>query len=933
MNLLGQGNHDRDEAGQLRQWIEGGTQVTSNQVFPNGRHFCTLLLVGTALGGFSVPAFAQQPGQPQTPVGGQAPGSAQTVPTVPLQQNVQPTAPALTIRSMSVQGNQRLEAETVLSYISLRPGDAYDRGRIDEALRELYATELFADVQITGVETGNLVVQIRENPVINRIVLEGNRRLKDDKIVPEIRLAARQIFTRSRARADVARIIELYRRQGRFAATVEPKIVQLDQNRVDVVFEINEGPRSRVRQINIIGNEAFSDGQLMAEMATREAAFLNFIRGGNDTYDPDRLAFDQAKLRLFYLTQGYADFRVVSAVAELTPDRRDFIITYVVEEGERYKFGPVTVESNIRDFSSEQLSSALPMHEGDWYNAKQVEDTITRLNELAGLFGYAFADVQPRYTRSSENKTMTILFNVAEAQRTYVERVNINGNTNTADKVIRREFQLVEGDPFNSLAVRRSRDRIQSLGYFQDNLEIEQQELGPDRLALNVNVEERATGELQLSAGFSSLERFLVNLSVQQRNFRGLGQQLRASVNYSSYSKSFELGFTEPFLFDRNVAIGFDLFRRDYNNFSFLGNERQTTYGEVSTGGQIRVGVPLTNRLQLALRYGLTFSELNLSEDLYFSDPDGTGPLPPACDPILAGRYTCDILGDRLVSTLGYSLVYSTLDNTLRPRRGTRALLQQDFAGIFGDVRYLRTRASVARYWSLGRGFVLSASAEGGAIIPFEEGSPGVDPIRLPDRFTLGSPQMRGFDIRGVGPRVIRRNYAVNANGTPILDTAGGFTFIEDEQQRRDEAIGGRYYYLAHLELEIPLGNNLRQLGLRPSAFIDIGGLWNVRQPNLLNVEPGSALTKTSCQLADGTIVTLPADATGCPTGGNVFRFGIAPFREFFLGDTPTPRVSIGIGVNWNSPFGPFRIDIAKALLKAEGDDTRLFTFNVGTAF
>ena len=921
--------------------------MTSKQVFPTGRQFCTLLLVGTALSGLAVPAAAAQgqpaqaqpaqgqpsqaqPGNPQN----QAPAPGQAVPTVPLQQNVAPTAPPQIVRSITVTGNQRLEPETILSYISLRAGEPYDRDRIDQALRELYATELFADAEIAGSETGDLVIQVRENPVINRIILEGNRRLKEDKILPEIRLAARQIFTRSRARADVARIIELYRRQGRFAARVEPQIVQLDQNRVDVVFEIDEGPVSRVRQINIIGNEAFSDGQLQGEMATSEARGFPFsiLGGGNSSYDPDRLAFDQSKLRLYYLTQGYADFRVVSAVAELTPDRRDFIITYVVEEGERYKFGPVSVESNIRDFTSEQLSSQLPMKQGDWYDAKMVEDTITRLNELAGLFGYAFADVQPRYSRDSETRTMSIIFNVAEAQRTYVDRINVSGNTQTADKVIRREFRLVEGDPFNSILVRRSRDRIQSLGYFQDNLEIEQQEISGDRVALNVDVEERATGQLQLSAGFSSLERFLVSASVEQRNFRGLGQQLRASVNYSSYSNSFELGFTEPFLFDRNIAIGADLFRRDYSSFNFLGNDRQRTYSEVSTGGQIRAGVPLSENLQLALRYGLTFSSINLGQDR-FSDPDGPGPLPSACDPLLAGRYLCDIIGNTTASTIGYSLLYSTLDNSLRPTRGERALLSQDFAGLGGDVNYLRNRASASKFWSIGGGFVLSASVEGGAVFSFKGDDNGIDPIRLTDRFTLGSPQMRGFDIRGVGPRVVRRLYATNADGTAVLDSSGSPTFVEDEGQRRDEAIGGRYYYLARLELQIPLSQGLRELGIRPSAFIDVGALFGVRQPELLNIEPGSAATRDQCAGTDGVVIALPPGSTACPTGTQIFRLGAQPFREFFFGDTPSPRISVGIGANWNSPFGPFRIDLAYPLLKAEGDDSRIFTFNVGTAF
>lgn len=901
--------------------------MTSKKVFPSQRQFCTFLLVGTALGGFAMPAAAQT-----------QPTPAQTVPTVPLAQAVPATPAPQIVRSIIVTGNQRLEAETVISYITLRAGEPLDRDRVDQALRELYATELFADVQISGVETGDLTIQVRENPVINRIILEGNRRLKDDKITPEIRLSARQIFTRSRARADVARIIELYRRQGRFAARVEPKIVQLDQNRVDVVFEIDEGPRSSVREINVIGNNAFADSRLIGEMATSEAGsgipiIGALFGGGNATYDPDRLAFDQAKLRLFYLTQGYADFRVVSAVAELTPDRRDFIITYVVEEGERYRFGPVSVTSNIRDFSSEQLTAQLPMRENDWYNAKMVEDTITRLNELAGFFGYAFADVQPQYRRDPETHTMSVVFNVAEAQRTYIERININGNTNTSDKVIRREFRLAEGDPFSSVLVRRSRDRIQSLGYFQDNLEIEQQELSPDRVALNIDVEERATGELQLSAGFSSLERFLVSLSVQQRNFRGLGQQLRASINYSSYSKSAEIGFTEPFLFDRNIAVGVDIFRRDFSSFNFLGSERQSTYEEVSTGGQIRAGVPLTENLQLALRYGLTFSQLDLSRDLYFTDPDGSGPLAPVCDPLLAGRYLCDAIGDRTVSSAGYTLLYSTLNNSIRPSNGHRVLLSQDFAGIGGDVRYLRTRLSGGKYWSVGGGFILSATAEGGAIIPFEDTAAGVDPIRLNDRFTLGSPQMRGFDIRGVGPRVVRRPYAIGTDGTPTLDSNGAFTFVEDDQQRRDEAIGGRYYYMARLELEIPLGQGVSQLGVRPSAFLDVGALWGVRQPTLLNIEPGSDLTRLQCQATDGAISVLPNGVSTCPAGSQIFRFGTAPFREFFFGDTPTPRVAIGIGANWNSPFGPFRVDLAYPLLKAEGDDTRFFTFNVGTAF
>lgn len=885
--------------------------MTAIKASSKGRRLCSALLAGTVLGGLSVPAAAQE-----------AAASAQDAAPAPAAETVAPVSPpgSGTVLSLNVAGNQRLEPETVISYMKIRLGETYTRERLDEALRDLYATELFADVQILGGDTGNLVIQVRENPVINRIVVEGNKGIKDEKINPEIKLAPRQIFTRSKARADVARIIELYRRQGRFAAQVEPKIVQLDQNRVDVVFEVHEGPKSKIRQINIIGNEHFSDGDLRSEMVTKRTGLLSFLGSGN-IYDPDRLAFDQQKLRQFYLTKGYADFRVVSAVAELTPDRRDFIITYVVEEGERYKFGEVKVESAIRDFRSQDLQRMLPMKSGDWYNAKQIEDTVTSLNEAAGLYGYAFADVQPNFDRNKENLTMSVTFQVAETPRVYVERVDINGNTATRDKVIRREFRLAEGDPFNSVRVKRSKDRIQSLGYFQDNLEIEQtQGSTPDRVILGVDVEEKPTGELQLSAGFSSLERFLINLSVAQRNFMGKGQTLRAGINYSSYSKSIELGFTEPYLFDKNLAVGVDLYRRDLNSFNYNGNDRNTTYEQVTTGGQVRLGVPLTEYLSLAGRYSLNYDEVSLDESLFFSDRDGDGTF--TCDPLLAGRYLCDAIGNRLTSSIGYSLAYSTLNNSTRPTSGERLTLSQDFAGAGGDVHYLRTRLSGSKYWEVGNGFIFSAGVEAGYIHSFDNARRiGDDPVRLIDRFFLGEPQMRGFAIRGIGPRVQRLPY--NDDGS--LNT--------DPNDLTDDALGGRAYYQGRLELEIPLSAGVREFGLRPSLFVDAGAVFGVVDPVVLNNRP----TRCTTGGATPVLTPLPPGAT-CPAGSVVDQTsgslgqGLL-FDERFLGDTPKPRVSVGFGVNWNSPFGPFRIDIAKALIKVRGDETKLLTFNVGTAF
>lgn len=859
-------------------------------------------------------------------------------------------APAAdTIQSITVVGAQRLEPDTIRTYIKLRVGQPYTQAAADQALKDLFATELFADVQIRN-NGGNVVIEVKENPVINRIILEGNKRLKADKIVPEIKLAPRQIFTRSKVRADVNRIIELYKRQGRFAASVEPKMVMLEQNRVDIVFEINEGPKSKVRKINIIGNEAFSDGELRGEMITKETGITKIFSSGT-TYDPDRMAFDQQKLRQFYLTKGYADFRVVSAVAELTPDKQDFILTYVVEEGPRYKFGDVKVESQLRDFDGDRLAAQLPMKKGDWYDAKLVEDTIERLNQTLGTFGYAFADVRPEYVRNKEELTMSLTFQIAEAPRVYVEKIDVNGNTLTQDKVVRREFRLSEGDAFNSLQVKRSTARINSLGYFQEKFEVEQKPgSAPDRIILEANVEEKPTGQLQLSAGYSSLEGLIFQGAVEQRNFRGRGQTIGLNIGYSNYSKQVNVSFTEPYLFDRNVSLGVNVYRRDLNSFNYFNNDRNTIYKQATTGFQVRAGVPLTEYVSAVASYTLNYDDISVDRSQYFTDRQN----PPTleCDPLIAGRYLCDALGKRTSSILGLSLIYDSLDNRYRPTRGLSLSATGEFAGLGGSVKYARLRANAARYWPLGKGFVFSIRAEGGAIAPIGSGTTvaGADAVRLTDRFYLGEPQLRGFDIRGIGPRVIRQFIVDDGNGNP--------TVITDREQVVDDALGGRYYYLGHVELEIPLGSGARELGLRPSIFADIGAVWGVRAP-VLQSSPfpngifipsrdpsGNALyTQIDAATLVGTICTPTATSTttnainpappSCLTSANNSPIGstVPPFQEIFVGNSPKPRISVGIGVNWNSPFGPFRIDFAHAITKVEGDDTKSFTFNVGTQF
>ena len=885
------------------------TVVERKQPLRTSLPMAALLLGTTVLAGLPQTAMAQA--APQAPAAAPAAGEV--------------------IRSINVAGAQRLEADTIRTYIKLRIGQSYTQAAADQALKDLFATELFSDVQIRN-DGGNLTIEVKENPVINRIILEGNKRLKSDKILPEIKLAARQIFTRSKVRADVARIIELYKRQGRFAASVEPKMVMLEQNRVDIVFEINEGPKSKVRKINIIGNEAFGDGELRGEMITKQSSITRVFSSGT-TYDPDRMAFDQQKLRQFYLTKGYADFRVVSAVAELTPDKKDFILTYVVEEGPRYKFGDVKVESQLRDFDGDRLAAQLPMKKGDWYDAKMVEDTIERLNQTLGTFGYAFADVRPDYSRNKDELTMSLSFQIAEAPRVYVERIDVNGNTLTQDKVIRREFRLAEGDAFNSLQVKRSTARINSLGYFQEKFEVEQKPgSAPDRIILEANVEEKPTGQLQLSAGYSSLEGLIFQGAVEQRNFRGRGQTIGLNLAYSNYSKQVDVSFTEPYLFDRNVSLGVNVYRRDLNSFNYFNNDRNTIYKQATTGFQVRAGLPLTEYVSAVASYTLNYDDISVDPTQYFTSRQNPPKL--ECDPLVAGRYLCDALGKRTSSLAGLSLIYDSLDNRYRPTRGKTSSVSVDFAGLGGSVKYVRARTNAAAYYPVGKGFVFSLRAEGGAIAPLNKSDVvGVDAVRLTDRFYLGEPQLRGFDIRGVGPRMIREFY--DADGQ----------LIQNRDQVVDDALGGRYYYLGHAELELPLGSGARELGLRPSIFMDIGAVWGLRAP-VEQTSPypggifipsrdasGNALyTQTN---ADGTItsVTNAVSSVDGTTLNTPLGSTIPPFRERFVGNSPKPRISVGVGVNWNSPFGPFRIDFAHALTKVEGDDTKSFTFNVGTQF
>jgi outer membrane protein insertion porin family len=473
------------------------------------------------------------------------------------------------IRRILVRGNERIEARTIESYLLLEPGQPFDPSRVDLSLKTLFATGLFADVVIAR-DGDDLVVQVVENPIINQVLFEGNRAIDDDKLREEIQAEPRGVFTAARVQSDVQRILEVYRRAGRFSVNVTPQYKPLDQNRVDLIFEISEGSVTGVRSINFIGNEEFGDRRLRSEIVTRQSRFWRFF-SSNDNYDPDRLEYDRELLRQFYANQGYADFRVVSAVAELTPDQKDFYITFTVDEGEKYEFGEIKVETALDKLSGDALRSIVPIQEGTQFKGDLIEDTVDALTFAAGVAGYAFVDVRPRIDRDPETRKVNITFALDEGPRVYIERINIVGNTRTLDRVIRRELRISEGDAFNRVLIDQSRNRIRSLGFFKDVEITESAGSDPDRTVVDVAVEEQPTGEVSFAAGFSSVDSFLLDLNLTERNYRGRGQFVRGRIQTSSRQQTVDIRFSEPRFLDRNLVAGLDAILDAYRLSGYCG--------------------------------------------------------------------------------------------------------------------------------------------------------------------------------------------------------------------------------------------------------------------------------------------------------------------------------------------------------------------------
>jgi outer membrane protein insertion porin family len=810
---------------------------------------------------------------------------------------------AQTAASIVVEGNRRVEAETIRSYFKAGPGGRLDQGRIDDGLKALIETGLFQDVKINQAG-GRLVVTVIENPVIGRVAFEGNKKVKDEQLSAEIQSKPRGTLSRPMVQSDAQRIAEIYRRSGRYDVRVNPEIIEQPNNRVDLVFTITEGSKTGVKSIEFIGNRAFSSYRLKDIIKTHESNLLSSILGGGDVYDPDRVEADRDLIRRFYLKRGYADVQVVAALTEYDPQRGGFLVTFKIEEGQQYRVGSVEFESNIPTLNGNSLRSFSRVGVGSIYNAEALEKSVEEMQIEASRRGYAFATVRPRGDRNFEAHTVSIVFSIEEGARTYIERINIRGNTRTRDYVIRREFDISEGDAYNRALVDRSERRLKNLDFFKTVKISTEPGSSSDRVILVVDLEEKSTGDFSVSGGYSTSDGALAEVSISERNFLGRGMFAKAAVQYGQYARGGSLSFIEPYLLDYRVAGGLDLFYREQLANNYI------SYNTKTLGFSPRLGFGLREDLSLQLRYSLYQTSvslpptLNNCNNLFPSNSLGQPfyPTPAYISQVLGGvDPTGNIgitgipgcLGDGesalpvrkelangtvLTSLVGYTLNFNTLDNNKNPTDGLLLDFRQDFAGVGGDVTYLKSAFDGKYYAPLVSDIVGLIHLQAGALTKL-----GNNDIRMLDHFQMGPNLVRGFAPSGIGPRDL----------TFFPFTGGG------------DALGGTKYWGASAELQMPFWFLPKEVGLKGAVYADAGSLFDYQGP---------------------TSNPLTGEINGLVNG--------KPCNCGMVFDNSNPiRSSVGVGLIWASPFGPLRFDYAVPITKGAYDRVQQFKFGGGTSF
>lgn len=674
---------------------------------------------------------------------------------------------AATVNAIDVRGTQRIEASAVESYLGITPGTTVSRTEINKGLKNLYETGFFSDVSIVP-QGSTLIVTVVENPSINEVRFEGNERIEAEDLEKEISLKSRSIYAKSRVQDDLKRLLEVYRRNGRYSATVLPQIVPLEQNRIDLVYEINEGPEAKIRHITFIGNESFSKSALERVLNSEEEAWWRFL-SDNDKYDPERLNYDQELLRKFYQEQGYADFKVTSAIAELSPNKDAFYLTFTIAEGPQYTLGKVEVNSQLGKGELPSFDEVITTKSEDLYNSTEIETTVDKLIQSLGDKGYAFVDIVPESKRrESGEHVIDLTYNVKPGPRVYIERINIIGNMRTLDEVIRREFRLVEGDAYSSTKIKRSEQRLNNLGYFEKVSITTRQGSAPDKTVVDVQVAERSTGEITLGAGFSTTDGALADFGIRERNFLGRGQDLKFRTIFAARRQQYDIGFTEPYFLGRELEAGFDLYRtiQDYSSNS--------TFDRKANGLVLRTGYNMGEKLKHQIRYGYEKNEISdVASD--------------------ASIYIKQQEGQNVTSFVGQSFIYDNRDNRFAPNSGLFWRANQDVAGLGGDDRFIRHELQSEYYIPVAKKWTLLFAGSAGNITGIG------DDVRISQRFFIGSKEIRGFANAGLGPRDIST----------------------------DDALGGNSYYAATGEVRFPLGLP-DDLGVSGAAFVDAASLFDL---------------------------------------------------------------------------------------------------------
>jgi outer membrane protein insertion porin family len=802
------------------------------------------------------------------------------------------SAPAAFAENVTVYGNSRVDTPTIQSYFK-----GSDQTAINKGVKDLYATGLFSDIRI-GRGGGGITVTVKENNTVNRVAFEGNSKVKTETLQAEIISKSRGPYSPATVDADIERIKDVYRRSGRAAAKVTARTVDLPNGRLDVVFTIDEGGKTGIREIKFVGNVAYSTGKLRDMMQTTEMNYLSFFKT-SDVYDPDKISSDLEIIRRFYLKNGYADFRVVGSDVQYDAAREGYIVTITVEEGVPYTVGSVDVESHIPDIDGPSLRRFLRLSPGDTYNGNMVEKTTEALTKEVAKRGYAFSQVRPRGDRDPATHTVAIAFVIEDGPRVYIEQIVIHGNTRTRDYVIRREFELAEGDAYNKVLIDRAERRLNNLGFFKKVKITNLQGSAPDRVIIVVDVEDQPTGSLSLSGGYSTSDGFIAEVAVSETNFMGRGQYVKLSVSEGQYSRGVTFSFTEPYFLDHRIAAGFDVFAKksDVSQYSY--------YNNFVTGGTIRFGLPVTDEITFSPRYSIYRTQITVPDDTNHPYNDCTNPIPgvtPTNDangnalpglPQASAGYNCltngeaslalkQAQGSTLTSMFGYTLSYNSLDNVKNPTGGIYAELKQDAAGAGGNERFLRTTGDIRFYYNVWDQVVGILRFQGGDLAAL-----GGSQLRIVDNFNLGPSLVRGFAPNGIGPRDV--SAGVDYSGNPL---------------------GGTKYFGGSLEFQFPIWGLPKDFGLKGAVFADAGTLFGYQGRTNFT--------------ASGTAPCTANDVSPTFTQGTCITVG---------GDSSTIRSSVGASLIWASPLGPIRFDFAKAVTKNQYDQTQFFRFTGGTTF